>query len=89
MKTCYSPEFSPLGLNGAALAALGDRPEGFDCVPLTVRVAPLREAGVKLGESTFKRFFELFRTTFISKAFSDEQPDNSHLSAEGCTFMGS
>jgi len=40
-------------LKGAALAAFGDRPGVFDA-PLTVR-----DAGVKLGESTLNFFLTL------------------------------
>lgn len=51
------PGETPLGLNGAALAALGDSPldlVGGGLYPLTAR-----DDGLKLGESTFNRFFEL------------------------------
>lgn len=52
----YVPGLRPLGLNGAALAALGERPLvlGGNGEPFTES-----EDGVKLGESTFKRFFTL------------------------------
>ena len=45
-----------LGLKGAALAAFGDKPKDFVgwLGPLTVRLD-----GVKLGESTLKRFLRL------------------------------
>ena len=42
-----------LGLKGAALAAFGERPGGFEG-PLTAR-----DEGVKLGESTFNFFLVL------------------------------
>ncbi len=45
-----------LGLKGAALAVLGERPGSFG-VPLLPLVGNV--AGVKLGESTLKRFFML------------------------------
>ena len=43
------------GMNGAALAALGEMPAFF----LTVALAPFgdKKGGVKLGDSTFKAFF--------------------------------
>ena len=51
-----------LGLKGAALAAFGDKPDGFAADPFTASVGPLlSEVGVKLGESTFSRFLELNR----------------------------
>lgn len=49
------PGLKFLGLKGAALAALGERPGCFDA-PLTVR-----DAGVKLGESTLNLFLTLKR----------------------------
>ncbi len=49
------PGLKFLGLKGAALAAFGERPGIFDA-PLTVR-----DAGVKLGESTLNRFLTLER----------------------------
>ena len=52
----YIPGLRPFGLKGAALAAFGENPlvlEGNE-EPFTES-----EAGVKLGESTFKRFFTL------------------------------
>ena len=45
-----------LGLNGAALAALGERPGAFEGVLLPLTAS---DDGVKLGESTLKRFFRL------------------------------
>ena len=50
------PEASPLGLKGAAFAALGERPSDFG-EPLTEREES--EEGVKLGESTLRRFLLL------------------------------
>lgn len=50
---------SPLGLKGAALAAFGESPRDFAAVPFTARDEV--EAGVKLGESTFRRFLRLKR----------------------------
>lgn len=44
------------GLNGAALAARGDRP--VDLAETTLPLAA-RDAGVKLGESALKRFLRL------------------------------
>jgi len=46
-------------MNGAALAAFGDNPVAFVELPLTESEVELREAGVKLGESTFNRFLIL------------------------------
>lgn len=45
-----------LGINGAALAALGEMPADF----FAAVFAPLgeRKEGVKLGESTFRVFFD-------------------------------
>ena len=51
-------EVRPLGLKGAAFAALGDNPRLFTVDPFTARVET--EAGVKLGESTFRRFLILY-----------------------------
>lgn len=50
-----SREMIALGINGAALAALGEIPADF----LGVTFDPLgeRKEGVKLGESTFNVFF--------------------------------
>lgn len=45
-----------LGLKGAALAAFGDNPNAFDG---WFGVLTARDDGVKLGESTLRRFFEL------------------------------
>ena len=56
------PGLNPLGLNGAALAALGDNPALLVAVPLTARDGLFWEAGVKLGESTFNLFFILCRS---------------------------
>ena len=44
-------------MNGAALAAFGESPLDLVAVPFTARDEV--EAGVKLGESTFRRFFRL------------------------------
>lgn len=51
-----SPGLRPFGLNGAALAAFGDIPALFKpaLTPLLASVD-----GVKLGESTVRRFFRL------------------------------
>lgn len=48
-------EMIAFGMNGAALAALGEMPAVF----LTVALAPFgdRKVGVKLGDSTFNVFF--------------------------------
>ena len=54
-----SLEFSPLGWKGAAFAALGDKPVILGVEPLMERDVGLREAGVKLGESTFNLFLVL------------------------------
>ena len=53
------PELKPFGLNGAALAAFGDKPVALVELPLTESEVELSEAGVKLGESTFNRLFIL------------------------------
>ena len=50
------PGVKLFGLNGAALAALGDRPGAFEVLGAPFGV---RDDGVKLGESTLKRFFML------------------------------
>lgn len=72
------PGETPLGLNGAALAALGDSP--LDLVgglyPLTAR-----DDGVKLGESTFNRFFKL-------NIFDKHMISSSSRSREGTPFRG-
>ena len=49
-------ELLPLGINGAAPAALGDIAVSFFAI-----VAPFvaGDAGVKLGESTFRRFLAI------------------------------
>jgi hypothetical protein len=52
------PALSPFGLKGAAFATLGESPVGFMASPLTERLG-LLERGVKLGESTLRRFFAL------------------------------
>jgi len=52
-------EARPFGLKGAALAALGDSPTALVAEPLTDREVELRDAGVKLGESTFNLFLTL------------------------------
>lgn len=52
----YVPDARPLGLKGAAFAALGDKPEGLAgaWLPLVAR-----DEGVKLGESILNRFLML------------------------------
>jgi hypothetical protein len=53
-------EIMAFGINGAALAALGEMPAGFFPAAPALRVFPLgeRKDGVKLGESTFRVFLD-------------------------------
>ena len=55
------PGVKLFGLKGAALAALGERPGVFEGVLLPFADS---DAGVKLGESTLKRFLMLKRIPF-------------------------
>ena len=64
---------SPFGLKGAALAAFGEMPG----VLLTELLAPLTvKDGVKLGESTFKRFFTLMGGQ-VSKSSHQRVPNHT------------
>ena len=61
------------GLNGAALAARGERPEDFG-----VEVPPFgakEDEGVKLGESTLRRFFILLRVKIGSDRIFNKHTD--------------
>ena len=51
------PGVTLLGLKGAALAARGDKPGAFEAELLPLAAS---NDGVKLGESTFSRFFTLY-----------------------------
>ena len=61
------------GLNGAALAARGERPEDFgvEVPPFGAKV----DEGVKLGESTLRRFFILLRVKLGSDEYFNRHTD--------------